>query len=211
MTQAAPISIQPLTAGRWTDLLELAGERGVYAGCWCMWFRRRNADWARAGNAGNRNGLKAIVDAGRTPGLLAYVGGRPVGWTSVAPRDEYERISGDAVAAAEGVTGARIWSIVCFYVDRGHRSRGIATALLDAAVEQARAGGAAVVEAYPVEPEGRMHSASAFTGLRSMFEQAGFRETGRFDRWARVPAASSDGPAALREERGRPVMQRRLG
>lgn len=175
-----------------------------------MWFRRRNADWARAGNAGNRDGFEAIVDADRTPGLLAYVDARPVGWASVAPRPEYERISGDHEAAVNGAPDAPVWSIVCFYIDRSHRGTGVATALLDAAIEHARAGGAQTLEAYPVEPEGRTDNASAFTGLRSMFERAGFRETGRFDRWAAVPLASSDSPPVIRREPGRPVMELRL-
>src|SRR5690242_21167451 len=33
-------SVQPLTAARWPDMLELARQRGMFAGCWCMWFRR---------------------------------------------------------------------------------------------------------------------------------------------------------------------------
>jgi ribosomal protein S18 acetylase RimI-like enzyme len=97
--------------------------------------------------------------------------------------------------------------VVCFYIDRDHRGTGVATALLSAAIEHARAAGAEVLEAYPVEPEGRTDNASAFTGLRTMFERAGFRETGRFDRWAAAPLASGDSPAVVRRAPGRPVMQ----
>ncbi len=172
-----------------------------------MWFRRRNANWVRAGNAGNRAGFQALVDADRVPGLLAYVDAKPVGWTSVAPRPEFERISMDPVAAAEGAPDAPVWSVVCFYIHRDHRGTGVATALLDAAIEHARSAGARTLEAYPVEPEGRTDNASAFTGLRSMFERAGFRETGRFDRWASVPEASTQSPPILRRHPGRPVMQ----
>ena len=176
-----------------------------------MWFRRRNADWARAGNAGNRAGFEALVNADRVPGLLAYVDGEPVGWTSVAPRPEFERISGDPVAAAEGAPGAPIWSVTCFYIHRDHRGTGVATALLEAAIEHARSAGARTLEAYPVEPEGRSDNASAFTGLRSMFERAGFHETGRFNRWASVPEASAESPPALGRHPGRPIMQLDLG
>ena len=207
MTQPRAIAIQPATAARWPDLLELSGERGAYSGCWCMWLRRRNAEWLEAGNAGNRDGLKRLVDAERVPGLIAYVDAKPVGWTSVAPRPEYERISGDRAAAVDGAPDAPVWSVVCFYIDRHHRGTGVATALLDAAIEHARAGGAQILEAYPVEPEGRTDNASAFTGRRSMFERAGFVETGRFDRWAAIPEASDENPPAVRRAPGRPVMQ----
>jgi GNAT superfamily N-acetyltransferase len=204
------ISVQPLTAARWPDMVELAGKRGMFAGCWCMWFRRRNADWWAAGNAGNRDAFQGLVQDEREPGLLAYAGGKPVGWVSLAPRDEYQRISGDRDAAVNGGEKRAVWAIVCFYIDRQHRGQGIATALLDAAIEYARREGATVLEAYPVEPEDRMDNASAFTGLRSMFERAGFRETGRFDRWAAAPRASGPDAAAVRRPPGRPVMRREL-
>jgi hypothetical protein len=34
--------------------------------------------------------------------------------------------------------------------------------------------GAKIAEAYPVKPAGRVPSASAYTGVTSMFEEAGF-------------------------------------
>jgi hypothetical protein len=42
-----------------------------------------------------------------------------------------------------------VWAIVCFYVDPRAKERGVATALLDAAVAHAFRRGAASVEAYP--------------------------------------------------------------
>lgn len=200
------ISVQPLTAARWPDLLELVGERGAYAGCWCMWFRRPNADWWAAGNAGNRAALQAIVDAERVPGLLGYADGHAVGWVSLAPRDEYERISGDHEAAQHGGRDP-VWSVVCFFIDRRHRGQGIASALLDAAVNYARQQGAAVLEAYPIEPDTRVDNASAYHGTRQMFERAGFVETGRFDRWKAAPTASGAHALPVRRPPGRPVMR----
>jgi GNAT superfamily N-acetyltransferase len=172
-----------------------------------MWFRRRNADWWAAGNKGNRAAFQELVDAERVPGLLAYADGHAVGWVSLAPRDEYERISGDREAAELGGQKRAVWAVVCFYIDRNRRGQGIATALLDAAIDYARRQGATVLEAYPIEPEGRTDNASAFTGLRSMFERAGFRETGRFDRWAAAPRASGPDAPPVRRPPGRPVMR----
>lgn len=206
----ADISVEPLTPGRWPDLVQAFGERGAYAGCWCMWFRRPNVEWWAAGNAGNRDAFGHLVQSGRVPGLLAYRDGHPIGWVSVAPRDEYERISGDHHAAEQGATGSPVWAVVCFYVDRHHRGAGVAGALLDAAVDYARSSGATVLEAYPVEPDGRANNNSAYTGVRSMYERAGFRETGRFDRWAAAPRASEPNPPDVRRPPGRPVMRLEL-
>jgi GNAT superfamily N-acetyltransferase len=68
----------------------------------------------------------------------------------------------------------------CFVVTRRSRGRGIAEALLAAAVAYAAAHGARLVEGIPVDTGGeRMSSASAYTGTRRMFERAGFDETAR--------------------------------
>ena len=53
--------------------------------------------------------------------------------------------------------------------------------LLQGAVEYAGAHGAPAVEAYPVDPPGRMDTTMAFVGTRSMFQKAGFRVIGKTD------------------------------
>jgi GNAT superfamily N-acetyltransferase len=188
------VEVQPLTPERWDDLVELFGpERGAYGGCWCMFFRhsaRAFAEGARAGGAQNRSALKRIVDSGRVPGLLAYLDGRPVGWVSVAPREEFGRIERSPIT--KRVDDRPAWSIVCFYIHRRHRGSGVATALLEAAVDHARASGARLVEAYPMDQAmGKIPNAGGFYGLLSMFERAGFQEM-------------------VRRSRRRPIVRRRL-
>jgi GNAT superfamily N-acetyltransferase len=68
-----------------------------------------------------------------------------------------------------------VWSIVCFVVGRRARGQGVASALLDGAVEYARAHGATTLEAYPVDTRaGRVPAANVYHGTLSMFEKAGF-------------------------------------
>ena len=50
--------------------------------------------------------------------------------------------------------------------------------LIEGAVEYAGSQGAPAVEAYPVDPPGRMDTTMAFVGTRSMFQKAGFRVIG---------------------------------
>jgi len=67
---------------------------------------------------------------------------------------------------------------VCFWIPVRHRGAGIGTALLAGAVDHARAQGAEIVEAYPVEAAGeRRPSADLFTGTVEMFRKAGFTIT----------------------------------
>ena len=87
------------------------------------------------------------------------------------------RYVGDALRQ---VPGEGVWSVTCFFVEKGHRGSGLSVALLHAAVEHARRRGAKVVEGYPVEPRtGKMPAAFAWTGLRATFERAGLSEVNR--------------------------------
>jgi GNAT superfamily N-acetyltransferase len=73
-----------------------------------------------------------------------------------------------------------VWSVVCFFVARSHRRKGLTVALLKAAVAYAREQGARIVEGYPVEPkQGSMPDVFAYTGLVGAFEKAGFVEVAR--------------------------------
>jgi GNAT superfamily N-acetyltransferase len=111
---------------------------------------------------------------GVTPGLVALRDGEAVGWVSLGPREDFERLTRSRTIPQ--LPGTDVWSIVCFVVGRRARRSGVASALLRAAVDHARAGGARVLEAYPVQTDGtRISSASAYTGTLGMFERAGFR------------------------------------
>jgi ribosomal protein S18 acetylase RimI-like enzyme len=99
---------------------------------------------------------------------------RAVGWVSLGPRTDFERIVRSKVIPT--IDDRPVWSIVCFAVSASARGRGIARALLDGAVAYARDQGAEALEAYPVavgDGEG-IHPESAFTGTLPMFERAGF-------------------------------------
>jgi len=173
------LTVEPVTPERWGDLEKLAGERGFIAGCWCMWWRESGQGWTARHDEGNRVELKAIVDQREEPGMLAYLHDEPIGWVAVAPRIEYPRL--DRSAKLKPVDDKPVWSITCFYIDRRHRRQGVARALLDAAIEYARAAGAETIEAYPIDTSVRPTATSGeiFTGNLSMFLAAGFEEVMR--------------------------------
>jgi GNAT superfamily N-acetyltransferase len=179
-TQPIPegLEVHPVTPDRWDDLADLAGERGFTSGCWCMWWRVTSKEFDERHGAGLRRDLHQLVAAGPEPGLLAYVDGVPAGWVAVAPRDEYPRL--DRSPKLRRLDDRPVWSITCFTIDRRHRRRGVAAALLDAAVDFARQRGAEVVEAYPIDTAARKRSsADLYTGTLAMFQRAGFEEVAR--------------------------------
>ncbi|HWB71247.1 MAG TPA: GNAT family N-acetyltransferase [Egibacteraceae bacterium] len=175
---SADTTVRPLSPDRWDDLVLLFGDRGAYSGCWCMWWRITGREFEANGNAGNRARFQALVDSGSTPGLLAYRDGRPVGWCAVAPREQQPRLQrSPTLKPLDDEPG--VWAVSCFFTHRAHRGTGVARALLDAAVGHAAEHGARIVEGYPVDRQGRLPAAEAFTGTVELFASAGFTEAGR--------------------------------
>ena len=180
---ASSIEILPLTPARWTDVNALFDEGGDPRSCSCMFWRVRSKDWAFGNAAEAREGFHALVDAGRdpAPGLLAYADGRPVGWVSVAPREDYQRLTNSRVRPR--IDDRPVWSIVCFVVSRTARGQGLTTRLLDAAMDYAVERGAPALEAYPVDAgDGRrVPAALGYTGHLSTFLAAGFEVVHEID------------------------------
>ena len=174
---APALAVHPLTPARWVDLEALFGPRGACAGCWCRWWKVPRAEWEAAKGEGNRRALEASVRGGETPGLLAYEDGAPVGWVAVEPRASYPRLARSRSLAP--VDDAPVWSITCFYVARSHRRRGVTRALIAAAAAHARAAGARLLEAYPVDLARPTGDAFVYTGAASTFAAAGFEEVAR--------------------------------
>jgi GNAT superfamily N-acetyltransferase len=189
------LTFHPVTPERWDELETLFGPRGAVGGCWCMWFRQKRSEFERLKGELNRQAMKAIVEAGQVPGLLAYAGDLPVAWCSVAPRQEFPSL--DRSPVLKRVDDQPVWSVVCFFIARKYRRQKLSLALLQAALDYARQQGARIVEGYPIEP--RRDSAPdiyAFTGLASTFLQAGFVEVARRSETRPIMRYYFDDPAA---------------
>ncbi|MCJ2531306.1 MAG: GNAT family N-acetyltransferase [Candidatus Thermoplasmatota archaeon] len=166
---------RPLTPGLWEDLETLFGKSGAWGGCWCMWWRLSAAEFEKQRGAQNKSTMRDIVDENRVPGILLYKEGTPVGWCSIAPRDEFPRLNRSPLL--KPVDEEPVLSIVCFYVARAFRRQGITGKLLEAALAYAREQGAQIVEGYPLDTDRKDYPApSAWTGFLPTFEAAGFNE-----------------------------------
>ena len=184
---ASDVTVQPLTAARWEALAALFGEGGDPRWCWCQYFRVRGLDWSNSKPDANRDRLRSQVNAGPPPGLVAFRGDRAVGWVSLGPRTDFDRLNHAKLLAP--VDDQPTWSIVCFVVSRHARRSGVAKILLDAAIAYARAAAAERLEAYPVDTRGeKIAAANAYHGTLSMFEAAGFEvvEQRQFNRTSPV-------------------------
>ncbi len=171
--------IEPASVETWPALEALFREGGDPRWCWCQYWRLRSKDFSAAKVPELRARLRAQAETDHPPGLVALEGdgeaARAVGWVSLGPREDFERIVRSRVIPK--IDDRPVWSITCFAVSKSARGRGVARALLDGAMEFARNRGAATLEAYPVvvETGGGATAESAFTGTLPMFERAGFQ------------------------------------
>lgn len=169
-----PLEFYPLTPERWPDLEKLFGEHGAGGGCWCMWWRlTRSQFWQQRGQK-NKEALKAIVDSGQVPGILAYADGEPIAWCSVGPRETYPAL--ERSRTLKRVDDKPVWSIVCFYVAKPFRRRGLMVPFLTAAIAYAKEHGASIVEGYPVELVKASSWSSGYMGVVPAFRKVGFVE-----------------------------------
>lgn len=124
-------------------------------------------------NERRRNAMTKLACRRRAPGLLAYEGNEPVGWVAVAPRSELARV--DRSRATPRVDDEDVWVIPCVTVNKTDRGRGIALALIRAAVAYAFEKAAPAVEAYPRAGTARTKDDNAYIGTELLFRRAGFR------------------------------------
>lgn len=174
----ASITTAPLTPERWADFETLMGPKGGTGGCWCMLWRQTKAEHDANAGEPNRAAMRAIVEHDEAPGLLAYDGGTPVGWISVAPRPSFPRLETSRVLRP--IDDQEVWSVSCFLIAKSHRRQGLATRLLDAACAFVAEHGGRILEGYPIVP-GRPDypEVYAWIGFDSVFKRAGFDEVAR--------------------------------
>ena len=176
--------VRPLTPARWPDLEALFQAKGcsIARGCWCMYYRRSGSTQPplQAGetqSARNRQDLKALAAHNPPPGLIGYEGKTPVGWVSLGPREDFNKLARSPVM--KPVDNQAVWSIICFVVPSEHRHRGVARELLAGAVDYARQRGVRLLEAYPIDTSHPDAGESSWFGTQTLYQGAGFEEVAR--------------------------------
>jgi len=170
----AELRVVPARLERWDDVaLVLDGGARAERGCWCQAWRGRDVTAVRLDESRPETLRRQLARDDPPPGFIAYLGDEPVGWAGVSVRTTTPRLMGSRTIPR--IDDRPVWSIGCFRIRVGHRRRGVATALLAAIVDAAKAAGAPGVEAYPIDPVGRRVDVGfAFVGIASMFDRAGF-------------------------------------
>ncbi len=171
-----PLEIRLLGPERLDDFLrffdrEAFMDNPIWGSCYCMSPHLPPEQFQKQSAAQRREGQRALIAGGQTRGLLAYAGDRIVGWCHAAPRTALAGITAREEFRIDD-DPARVGSIACFVIPAPYRRQGIATRLLEAAIEGFRHQGLAIAEAYP--PKHATSDALAFRGTLEMYRAAGF-------------------------------------
>jgi GNAT superfamily N-acetyltransferase len=199
------ITVKPLSPELTADYLDFFNNRAFtdnppWGGCYClMWqmtkeeSKTRVDDRAAMLGGGDDNFMRALqetvrwqIDSGRLQGYLAYVDGVSIGWCNANDKSNFP---------ADNMVGAKLYApaekrekaVICFEIAPEYRRKGVATALLNRVVADAKAEGYKAVEGFPAAHETR--DEWDFTGPARLYEKTGF-----------AAVTNEDGNAVMRKE-----------
>lgn len=165
-----------MTSARFEDFVQVINPTRRTNHCWCVNHRLRAQDVRDLGDGDREQAMRTLSASRTPPGVVTYHDGTPVGWCNVGPRAQMPKLVHSSVLTT--IDELPVWSIVCLVVRSGHRGQGVTRHLIEGAVAYAASRDAPAIEAYPVDPKGRMDRTMAFVGTRSMFEPLGFEVVG---------------------------------
>ena len=185
------IIIKPLTEELAADYFDFLDNRAFtdnspWGGCYCTGWQMTKEqektellDKMKEGfTYGDENFIRVLreivirqIASKALQGYLAYVDGISIGWCNANSKANFP---------LESANGFRLYApaekkekaVVCFEISPEYRGKGVATALLNRAVADAKAEGYVAVEGFP-----QIHTERFewdYTGPVSLFEKAGF-------------------------------------
>lgn len=176
------VAVRELRKTDWPNIVSLFGPRGACGGCWCMSWRitPHGKTWTQAQGEPNRKAFKKLIESGKALGILAFDGKEPVGWCAFGLRADFPHLESAKAYHRDDIE--KVWSINCFYINSGYRSRGVATLLAEAAVAAIKKRKGRIVEAYPApltKDGNKLPATFVWTGPEEMFKRLGFKEVQR--------------------------------
>ncbi len=177
------IIIKPLTPGLSAEYFDFFENRAFTDNspyrCYCqvyqMSLEQHNAEFDKVDVADmgivSRRIAESQIASGTLRGYLAYDDGVAIGWCNANDKANFpiEPCTGESFYAP---TQKLEKAVVCFEIAPEYRGRGIATALLQRVIDDARAEGYIAVEGFPVVRDERFEWDC--TGPLRLYEKAGF-------------------------------------
>lgn len=199
------IEIKPLTTDFAADFFDFFDNRAftdnsLEGPCYCTRFQMTKEEEKAAINdqieayGGWEKGLVSIIRqlaeqqiaSGVLRGYLAFADGVSIGWCNANDKANFPEESGNG-ARFHAPAEMKEKVVACFEISPEYRNKGVATALLQRVIDDAKSEGFIAVEGYP-----RMHEERYewdFTGPVRLYEKAGF-----------VKVTEKDGRLIMRKE-----------
>ena len=119
------------------------------------------------------------MDAGRPPGILAYLADEPIAWVSLGPREDFSALERSRVL--KRVDDRPVWSIVCFFVGKRYRRQGLMVKLCRprSAMRRRTARRSSKAIRWIPAANGSSGGSTGYMGLASAYRKAGFVEVAR--------------------------------
>lgn len=164
------VEVRRLTSNELEDFLNFMGGPAFatnpqWAGCYCQFYLdAQDAQTPSEGKAeiNRQKACDRILD-GTMHGYLAFEGDDVIGWLAANKGNNFKMLPPTLESTAR---------MLCFVIDEKHQGQGVATALLNFAVEDLGRQGFEVIEAAPLASDA--FEPWAYRGKLSTFIKAGF-------------------------------------
>jgi GNAT superfamily N-acetyltransferase len=172
------VRIVPANEARFEDIQTVFGPHGPAHRCQCQRYKLKPREAFHKFPVEERAWrLRVQTDDEPTTGLVAFMDAEPVGWCAVEPRCAYEGLLRNNRVPWEGRSEDKaddtVWAVTCVFARAGFRRRGVSYALVRAAVDHARRGGARALEGYPMVTKDVI-TEELHPGTEGAFAAAGF-------------------------------------
>jgi GNAT superfamily N-acetyltransferase len=196
MSHVAKVEIRELTPELLDDYLRFFDKDAFtdfpeWSDCYCGFYDTPGTEWDASPKARSvhRAARAERIRSGKAHGLLAIADGRVVGWCNAQPRSSFLNMRRYTTVIDD--PAERVGSIMCFVVSPGHRGRGVATVLLNAACDKFRRDELRVAEGYPTTNPVKRDwetpwAQENYKGSLNMYLKAGFTVHRQLERFAIV-------------------------
>lgn len=137
-----------------------------WQGCYCQFYLNRKEENDDQNSVGSVNRQRACdrVNDGTMQGYLAYEGETVIGWMAANSFKNFVALPPMPESAA---------AIICFVIEQEHQGKGVATQLLEYAIQDLPNHGFSSLNAAPLATD--EFQSWGYRGPKSMFEKAGFQ------------------------------------
>ncbi len=138
--------------------------------CYCSaWWIPTWEGWTERTDEQNRIFREELFKSGKFDGYLLYIDDQPAGWCQAGIRDRLIKL----IMQYNLEPNPEIWAITCFVIRPEFRRQGLASYMLKVILEDLKARGVKIVEAYPKRTEST-ESGEHWKGPENMYIRAGF-------------------------------------